>query len=124
VPSDKKMPRVRVHTRQYAALLGQRVVVAIDSWPRTSRYPIGHYVRTLGALGDAATDTTALLLQYDIPHAPFTRAVLACCPPHPWSLALEDQTALARRADMRALRVVSVDPPGMCHAECVGVCVL
>jgi exosome complex exonuclease DIS3/RRP44 len=39
VPVDRRIPRVRISTRQAAQLLGQRVVVAIDSWDRTSRYP-------------------------------------------------------------------------------------
>ena len=69
-PADRRLPRVRIRTRQAAALRGQRIVVAIDRWPRSSRYPLGHYVRTLGPLGDAQTETEALLLQHDIPHHP------------------------------------------------------
>jgi len=27
-------------------------LLQIDSWPRTSRFPLGHYVKTLGPIGD------------------------------------------------------------------------
>lgn len=37
VPAEKKIPRVRIETRQSSLLLGQRIIVAIDSWPRYSR---------------------------------------------------------------------------------------
>jgi exosome complex exonuclease DIS3/RRP44 len=132
-PADRRLPRVRIRTRQAAALHGQRIVVAVDRWPRSSRYPLGHYVRTLGPLGDAATETEALLLQHDIPHHPyvhfvffmfaafflptnslsrFSPDVLACLPPHPWSLANEDAAQLQRRVDLRHIRIASVDPPG------------
>ena len=48
VAAEKKIPRVRIETRQSSLLVGQRIIVAIDSWPRTSRYPLGHFVRALG----------------------------------------------------------------------------
>ena len=54
VPVDKRIPRIRIVTRQREALAGKRLVVAIDDWPANSRYPRGHYVSTLGASGDKA----------------------------------------------------------------------
>ena len=48
--------QVRIETRQAATLANQRIIVAIDSWPRTSRYPLGHFVRALGKIGDKATE--------------------------------------------------------------------
>ena len=32
-------------------------MVAVDSWEADSLYPSGHYVRTLGAIGDKETET-------------------------------------------------------------------
>lgn len=40
VPAEKKIPKIRIETRQYDKLKDQRVIIAIDSWPRTSRYPL------------------------------------------------------------------------------------
>lgn len=40
VPAEKKIPKIKIETRQYDKLKNQRVIVAIDTWPRTSRYPL------------------------------------------------------------------------------------
>lgn len=41
VPAEKKIPKIRIETRQADTLKGNRIVVAVDSWPRHSRYPQG-----------------------------------------------------------------------------------
>nr|DBA33043.1 TPA: hypothetical protein GDO54_000778 [Pyxicephalus adspersus] len=38
-PADRRIPRIRIETRQASTLDGQRIIVAIDGWPRNSRYP-------------------------------------------------------------------------------------
>lgn len=48
VPAEKRIPFIRIETRQYQTLKNQRIIVAIDSWPRDSNFPKGHYVRALG----------------------------------------------------------------------------
>ncbi|XP_062581168.1 exosome complex exonuclease RRP44-like [Saccostrea cucullata] len=109
VTADKKIPKIRIETRQAADLMNQRIVVAIDSWPRTSRYPQGHFVRKLGNVGDKETENEVLLLEHDIPHASFSEAVLNCLPKLPWEITKED---MERREDFRDLDICSVDPPG------------
>lgn len=42
-------------------------VVNIDGWERTSLYPHGHFVRTLGDIGDKSTENEVLLLEHDVP---------------------------------------------------------
>lgn len=39
LPSDRKIPKVRIETRQSEFLKTQKIIVAIDSWLRHSRYP-------------------------------------------------------------------------------------
>ena len=39
LPAERQVPKIRIETRQAKELEGQRIIVAIDSWPRTSRYP-------------------------------------------------------------------------------------
>lgn len=56
VPAERKIPKIRIETRQAASLSSQKIIVAIDSWPRTSRYPLGHFVRGLGNIGDKDTE--------------------------------------------------------------------
>merc|ERR1712142_1326502 len=109
IPAEKKIPRVRIETRQAAALLDQRIIVAIDSWPRNSLYPLGHFVRKLGPIGDKDTENEVLLLEHDVPHAPFSAPVLKCLPTLPWKIT---DDMLVNREDLRHLNICSVDPPG------------
>ncbi|KAK3530497.1 hypothetical protein QTP86_027777 [Hemibagrus guttatus] len=108
-PADRRIPRIRIETRQASSLAGQRIIVAIDGWPRNSRYPNGHFVRNLGGAGDKETETEVLLLEHDVPHQAFSQTVLSFLPKMPWSVTEED---LKVRADLRHLCVCSVDPPG------------
>eukprot|EP00897_Mesotaenium_endlicherianum_P007577 jgi/Mesen1/6848/ME000351S05966 len=57
VSTDRRIPKVRVRTRQFNALVSKRIIVAIDAWERTSPFPTGHYVKTLGDIGDRATES-------------------------------------------------------------------
>ena len=49
---ERRLPRIRVRSRQLHSLIGQRLVLQIDSWDRTSNYPNGHIVRVLGPCND------------------------------------------------------------------------
>uniref|UniRef100_A0A8C5TDB1 Exosome complex exonuclease RRP44 n=1 Tax=Malurus cyaneus samueli TaxID=2593467 RepID=A0A8C5TDB1_9PASS len=108
-PADRRIPRIRIETRQADTLEGQRIIVAIDGWPRNSRYPNGHFVKNLGSAGDKETETEVLLLEHDVPHQAFSQAVLSFLPKMPWSITEED---MKHREDLRHLNVCSVDPPG------------
>nr|XP_002132066.1 exosome complex exonuclease RRP44 [Ciona intestinalis] len=108
-PAEKRIPRIRIETRQAKTLIGQRIVVAIDSWPRFSKYPQGHFVKALGSVGDKDTENEVLLLEHDVAHEPFSQAVLNCLPPSDWSIPKEE---FAVREDFRDLPICSVDPPG------------
>ncbi|XP_049927210.1 exosome complex exonuclease RRP44 [Epinephelus moara] len=108
-PADRRIPRIRIETRQASTLAGQRIMVAIDGWPRNSRYPNGHFVRSLGDAGDKDTEQEVLLLEHDVPHQAFSQAVLSFLPKMPWGITPED---MVRREDLRNLTVCSVDPPG------------
>ena len=112
VPLDERMPRIRFLTRQAAALEGQRIVVAIDAWPAGAVCPVGHLVNRLGRIGEVETETRVVLLEKDIPHAPFTPAVLACLPGEGWIADKDPDIHNTTRRDLRHLDVCSVDPPG------------
>uniref|UniRef100_A0A0E0K8A6 Uncharacterized protein n=1 Tax=Oryza punctata TaxID=4537 RepID=A0A0E0K8A6_ORYPU len=96
VSKDRRIPKIRIQTRQLGNLLDKRIIVAVDSWDVLSRYPSGHYV---------------VLIENDINTRPFSTQVLACLPPLPWTLSPED-LANPNRQDIRHVRVFSVDPPG------------
>ena len=115
LPMDKRIPKIRLRTRQAEGLLGKRIVVAIDSWDQDSRYPIGHFVRSLGELETKGAETEALLLEYDVQYRPFPKAVLDCLPKegHEWKVpaTLEDPGWKGRK-DLRNLLICSIDPVG------------
>ncbi|KAM6140224.1 exosome complex exonuclease RRP44 isoform 2-T2 [Pterocles gutturalis] len=69
----------------------------------------GHFVKNLGSAGDKETETEVLLLEHDVPHQPFSQAVLSFLPKMPWSITEQD---MRYREDLRHLCVCSVDPPG------------
>ena len=115
VPMDKRIPKIRVRTRQAGELLGKRVLVTIDSWDRDSRYPVGHFVRSLGELESKGAETEALLLEFDVQYRPFPKTVLDCLPAegHDWKVpeSLADPGWNGRK-DLRDLLICSIDPPG------------
>ncbi|KAL7266696.1 exosome catalytic subunit dis3 [Rhizina undulata] len=115
IPMDKRIPKIRIRTRQASELLRKRIVVAIDSWDRTSRYPVGHFVRSLGELETKEAETEALLLEYDVQYRPFPKAVLDCLPKegHDWRVPQDlADPGWKGRKDYRDLLVCSIDPPG------------
>ena len=115
VPMDKRIPKIRVRTRQATELLGKRVLVAVDSWDRESRYPVGHFVRSLGELETKGAETEALLLEWDVQYRPFPKTVLDCLPEegHEWKVpASMDDPGWQGRRDLRDLLICSIDPPG------------
>ncbi|CEO60178.1 Putative VacB and RNase II family 3'-5' exoribonuclease [Penicillium brasilianum] len=115
LPMEKRVPKIRVRTRQAGDLIGQRILVTIDSWERDSRYPTGHYVRSLGELETKGAETEALLLEYDVQYKPFPKSVLDCLPAegHDWKVpASKEDKGWNGRRDLRDLLVCSIDPPG------------
>ncbi|EDN10335.1 mitotic control protein dis3 [Histoplasma mississippiense (nom. inval.)] len=115
IPMDKRIPKIRIRTRQAQDLFGQRILVTVDAWNRDSRYPTGHFVRSLGELETKGAETEALLLEYDVQYRPFPQVVLDCLPPegHSWKVPQNmDDPGWRDRKDLRDLLVCSIDPPG------------
>ncbi|CAO1624165.1 unnamed protein product [Sympodiomycopsis kandeliae] len=115
-PVDRKVPRIRIRTRQASELIGQKILVALDDWRPTSRYPDGHFVRALGATESQEAEQESLLLEHDVPYRPFSRAILDCLPPEgdTWVVPPKDSSdpAWRDRVDMREETICSIDPPG------------
>ncbi|TIA66312.1 ribonuclease R [Aureobasidium pullulans] len=115
IPMDKRIPKIRIRTRQAGDLLGKRLLVTIDAWDRESRYPVGHFVRSLGELETKGAETEALLLEWDVQYRPFPKTVLDCLPSegHDWKVpdSMSDP-GWNKRRDLRDLLICSIDPPG------------
>ncbi|MCO5565852.1 hypothetical protein L7F22_019527 [Adiantum nelumboides] len=116
IPLDRKIPRIRMRTRQAASLLGQKILVSLDDWRVTSKYPEGHFVRALGTIESKEAEQESLLLEHDIPYRPFSQAILNCLPPEgdSWVVPPKDESVPAwrDRRDMRSEQICSIDPPG------------
>ncbi|KAF5106165.1 hypothetical protein DV453_004141 [Geotrichum candidum] len=115
-PLDKCIPRIRIRTRKARELVGKRIVVAVDDWPATSKYPEGHFIRSLGEIESKEAETEALLLEHDIDYRPFPKSVLNCLPAegHNWKVPENlnsGDAKLKKRRDLRDLLVCSIDPP-------------
>ncbi|KAE8259323.1 hypothetical protein A4X13_0g1109 [Tilletia indica] len=115
-PVDRKIPRIRIRTKQASTLIGQKILVAMDDWKATSRYPDGHFVRALGAAETTAAEQESLLLENDIPYRPFSKAILDCLPPEGdnWKVPPREEggPAWRDRVDLRDEIICSIDPPG------------
>jgi exosome complex exonuclease DIS3/RRP44 len=111
VPVDSRYPKIRIETRQKWQLMDKRMIVAMDSWPAKSKYPRGHYVRTIGNIGDKATEGEVILIEHDIVARPFSEDVIACLPPATWTITPENSSQ-GGRVDLRHIDVCSIDPPG------------
>lgn len=109
-PTERLIPRIRIETSHYDELKGKKIVVQIDSWLQDSFYPIGHYVRVIGNEGERITEDEVILLEHEIPHDPFSLAVLECLPKEPWSPEPFDRNI---RKDLTHLDICSVDPEGL-----------
>lgn len=114
IPWDYRIPKIRICTRQIDTLKDQRFVVRIDSWELGSQYPNGHFVRTLGAVGDPDTEIATILVENNIIVGNFSDMQLQELPKvsadNPWCVPEEE---IAKRRDMRESNLVfSIDPKG------------
>ncbi|KAJ2470315.1 hypothetical protein GGI02_003010, partial [Coemansia sp. RSA 2322] len=114
VPVDAAVPKIRMHYADAAALARRYFVVAIDEWPCDSLYPLGHFVRPLGLVGDLDAEVDVILVERQIAVSQaalrFPVAVMREMPVWPgWA---PDAADLALRRDLRDQLVFSIDPRG------------
>ena len=106
---NKRIPKIKIQSAQVEQLMDKRIMVQIDAWPADSKFPIGHYTKTLGDIGDKDTETQVLLIEHDIPTEAWSKNVLACLPKDEFNILQSDT---AGRSDFRHLEIFSIDPPG------------
>ncbi|XP_040572324.1 DIS3-like exonuclease 1 [Lepeophtheirus salmonis] len=110
VPFERKIPKIRILTSQN--LNGQRFVVAIDNWPSYSNYPIGHFVRRLGDIGDLETEIDCLLMENNISVGPFSSGILNEMP-NGDNWKPDPNEVSNNRNDLRHSHfIMSIDPQG------------
>ncbi|VUZ43706.1 unnamed protein product [Hymenolepis diminuta] len=124
-PWDRRIPRVRIFTSEPTKLNGYRIVVRLDRWDANSNYPSGHFVRSLGPIGELETETQTILVEHNLAHRPFTDIQLdelkhLASARGSWKV---DPTEVKKRRDLRPpsisgnpnsedTLVFSIDPPG------------
>ncbi|TFY71746.1 hypothetical protein EVG20_g1249 [Dentipellis fragilis] len=115
-PVSRLLPRIRIRTRQAPTLIGQKILVTIDKWDNTSRYPEGHFVRALGKVESKEAEQESLLLEFDVPYRPFGKAILDCLPTEGDKWIVPPKSDISPewrdREDLRDLLICSIDPPG------------
>ncbi|KAJ8307659.1 hypothetical protein KUTeg_014786 [Tegillarca granosa] len=112
IPWDFRIPKIRISTRQVNTLKDQRIVVKIDSWDVDSQYPNGHFVKSLGPIGDLETEISALLVENSILLTSFSEAqeLPVDTSEHPWEI---EASELTKRRDLRDTHLIfSIDPKG------------
>ena len=113
VPYDRCIPKIRIATSKAASFIGRRIVVKIDTWPRNSKYPNGHFVRELGKIGDLDAELESILVEHDIYDCtiPFSKGILNEMPKlqEEWK---PDSNEIQKRRDLRDVLVMSIDPKG------------
>jgi exosome complex exonuclease DIS3/RRP44 len=107
-PLDRRFPRVIVEKRVKDT--DTRVVVKIDGWDASSKFPRGHFVAELGKRGDKATETTCILRELGVAAGPFSARAMGCLPPPDFDV--EADALRSSREDLRASVICSIDPPG------------
>ena len=116
-PVSRLLPRIRLRTRQAPTLIGQKILVTIDRWDVTSRYPEGHFVRALGKVESKEAEQESLLLEFEVPYRPFGKAILDCLPEQGEQWVVPPKSELSpewkNREDLRDVLICSIDPPGM-----------
>ncbi|XP_062570855.1 DIS3-like exonuclease 1 [Saccostrea cucullata] len=114
IPWDYRIPKIRISTKQVEKLKDQRIVVRIDSWDIDSQYPNGHFVKTLGPIGDLEAEISAILLENTIHASQFSEAqkkeLPVDTPENPWGI---EEAELSKRCDLRSSHLIfSIDPKG------------
>ncbi|KAJ6627006.1 hypothetical protein B0H10DRAFT_2173887 [Mycena sp. CBHHK59/15] len=113
-PTSTLLPRIRIRTRQGPALINKKILVAIDAWGTTSRYPDGHFVRVLGEVGGEDAEREGLMLEFGISYGAFGSAILGCLPTEgeAWVVPpMSEDGVWKGREDLRDLTICSIDPP-------------
>lgn len=109
VPTDRKVPKIRIKSRRIRELLGQKLIVIIDRWDRSSIHPTGHIIKEIGQSGDKEAETEVILIENGVPTRKFSEPAMACLPDENWKVSEEH---VKSRWDLRSWTVCSVDPPG------------
>ncbi|KAG5241562.1 exosome complex exonuclease RRP [Salix suchowensis] len=102
VSKDRRIPKIRIQTRQLENLLDKRIIVAVDSWDRQSRHPSSHYVRSIGEI-EILKSRAEMTPEAEIISTKYTKSIIKS------SAALSYVEAQARMDDSRLVDPLTKD---------------
>lgn len=119
-PTDKRVPLIAIPTEQaprdfvekHQDYADRIFVACIKRWPITSLHPFGTLVEQLGRMGELKVETDALLRDNNFSSDEFSDAVLRSVGLQDWSIAKEDEAAIASRRDFRDDKVFTLELGG------------
>jgi protein SSD1 len=119
-PTDKRVPLIAIPTEQaprdfvekHQDYADRIFVACIKRWPITSLHPFGTLVEQLGKMGELKVETDALLRDNNFASDEFSDAVIRSVALDDWTLAKEDEAAIATRRDFRDEKTFTIDPNG------------
>ncbi|CAG9461938.1 unnamed protein product [Pedinophyceae sp. YPF-701] len=119
VPLDKRLPKVRLRSRNITQLFGKRLVLRIDRWDHGASFPQAHLVRVLGDIMDMKAESEAVMVANNVVWQPFCEGALRelpqDTPPDDLTAWQVPDSDAARRRDLRKEKdvfICSVDPIG------------
>jgi exosome complex exonuclease DIS3/RRP44 len=111
VAFNEQIPHMLIRSKNPLSLLKTRFIARVKSWHAASPLPFGQFVKILGKEGDSRTESAVILHEYNVDTKPFSAKVMKCLPAAGAKWSIPPQEA-AKRVDLRAIPVCSVDPPG------------
>lgn len=80
----------------------------IDNWKTDSLYPFGHFIRSLGLIGELKTETSVILVEHSLLTLPFTDAQLREMPKNdPENPLVIEEEEVIKRKDLRWVDVLT-----------------
>lgn len=81
MPADNKFCNFFIRTYKIEELKGKRIIATFDKWPSNSKYPLCHYIKTIGNIGDNKAEADTILLEHNVEIREFSKAAYDCLPP-------------------------------------------
>lgn len=110
-PSDERYSPFVIKLYNANKYYNSRIMIRFDLWSKDSYFPLGHFIKMLGAFGDVKVENDVLLYEYNINLNPFTRKIINSLPKEDIELEI-DPNELKVRRDLRNICICSIDPPG------------
>eukprot|EP01114_Cavostelium_apophysatum_P019410 TRINITY_DN6252_c0_g1_i2.p1 TRINITY_DN6252_c0_g1~~TRINITY_DN6252_c0_g1_i2.p1 ORF type:complete len:1327 (-),score=433.29 TRINITY_DN6252_c0_g1_i2:12-3866(-) len=115
VPLDPKTPKMIIPIGQIPEFYknpksyeNKLVLVEPNEWMANRFFPWAKFKGLLGEAGEIGPETEAILLQHEVDFRDFSKEILDTLPKDLWAIPPEE---IAKRRDLRKVRIFTIDPP-------------